>query len=64
MRTPLAHLLLFVPIALLVMTVYVASQAEDASGVLRLAARKTVKLVAWTVVIVLAMWLLQAVFLP
>jgi len=63
-RTPLGHLLLFVPIAFLVMIVYVAPRADDARGVLRVAARKTVKLVGWTVGIVLAMWLLQAVFLP
>ncbi len=64
MRTSLGHLLLFLPIALLVMIVYVAPHAEDARGVLRLAVRKATKLVAWTVAIVLAMWMLQAVFLP
>lgn len=64
MRTPFGHLLLFVPIAFFVMIVYVAPRADDAHGVLRIAARKTVKLVGWTVGIVLTMWLLQAVFLP
>ncbi len=64
MRTPFGHILLFLPIAFLVMLVYVAPHATDASGVIRLAVRKTGKLVAWTFGIVLAMWLLEAVFLP
>lgn len=63
MRSSLGHVLLFLPIAWLVMLVYVAPRAEDARGVLQIAGKKTVKLLLWTVGIVLAMWLLQAVFL-
>lgn len=64
MRTPFGHILLFLPIAFLVMIVYVAPRAEDARGVLVLARRKSGKLLGWTVVIVLGMWLLESVFLP
>ena len=64
MRTLLGHLLLFVPIAFLVMVVYVAPRADDAAGVLRIAVRKTGKVVFWTAVLVFGMQALQFVFMP
>ena len=62
--TMLWHALLFVPIAYLVMIVHVAPQADDAPAVLRLAAHKTVKVVFWTAVIIVAMQLIALLFLP
>lgn len=64
MRSLIGHAVLFVPIAYLVMIVYVAPHADDASTVARLAVKKTGKVVFWTVVIILAMQALQFVFLP
>lgn len=64
MRSLLGHVLLFIPIAFLVMVVYVAPRADDAGGILRLAFRKTGKVLFWTAVIIVAMQLLQLVFLP
>lgn len=64
MRSLLGHVLLYVPIAFLVMVVYVAPRASDARGVLHLAIRKTGKVLFWTAVIVVGMQVLSAVFLP
>lgn len=64
MRTLLGHALLFVPTAFLVMMVYVAPHTEDAAGVVRLAAKKTVKVVFWTFVLLVAMQVLQFALLP
>jgi hypothetical protein len=56
--------LLLVPIAYLVMVVYVAPRTADGREVLRLAIPKTGKVMFWTVVIVVAMQVLQLLFLP
>jgi F0F1-type ATP synthase assembly protein I len=64
MRTIFGHVLLFVPIAFLVMVVYVAPRATDARTVIQLAIPKTGKVLIWTLVIVVVMQLLTALFLP
>lgn len=64
MRSLLGHVVLFVPIAFLVMIVYVAPRAEDARGVIRLAIPKTGKVLFWTLVIIVVMQVLTALFLP
>ena len=56
--------LLFVPIAYLVMVVYVAPHATAGGQLLRMAVPKTGKVLFWTAVIVAAMQLIQFVFLP
>jgi len=60
----LLRLLLFVPIVYLVMVVYGGQHETDAAGVLRAAARKTVKVVFWVVVAVLVMELIEYLALP
>lgn len=64
MRTIFGHVLLFVPIAFLVMVVYVAPRAADARTVIQLAIPKTGKVLLWTLVIVVVMQVLTALFLP
>lgn len=64
MRSILGHVLLFVPIAFLVMVVYVAPRAADARTVIQLAIPKTGKVLMWTLVIVVVMQVLTALFLP
>lgn len=55
---------IYVPIVFLIMVVYTGQGQADAAGVVRIAARKTVKVVWWTIVLVLAMAVLEYLFLP
>ena len=55
MRTSLGHLLLFLPIALLVMIVYVGQHETTARAILPKAVRKTVKFTLYTVAGVVVM---------
>lgn len=59
----LVRLLLFVPVIWLIMIVYAGQKETNAKDTLRAAGRKTVKFVAWTVVLVGGMLLLEAVFI-
>ncbi len=56
--------LLLVPIAYLVMIVYVAPRASEGGQLLRMAVPKTGKVMFWTAVIVVVMQVLQFLFLP
>ena len=60
----LVRMVLFLPAVFLVMVVYSAPLAPDAGGVVRIAVRKSVKVVIWTVVMVVVMQLLHVMFLP
>ncbi len=60
----LFRIAVFLPAVYLVMIVYSAPLAPTAKGVAEIAARKTVKVVGWTVLIVASMWILAALFLP
>jgi len=60
----LERLLWFPPIVFLIMVVYVAPKASDARGLVRLALPKTGKVLGWTAVIVVAMLVLEELFLP
>ena len=58
------RVLVFVPVVFLVMVVYVAPQATDARGVVRLAIKKAAKVLAWTLALVVGMLLIEQVLLP
>ncbi len=60
----LINVLLFLPAAFLAMVTYSASAAPDAAGVVRVATKKTLKVVFWTVVILVVMQVIQWLFLP
>ena len=58
------RILVYVPIAWLIMVAYVAPQSTDAGEVVRIASRKTVKVLFWTAVLIVAMFALEFVVLP
>lgn len=58
------RILIFVPAVFCVMAVYSAPAATTASGVVQIAVRKTVKVVAWSAVLVVVMYLIEALLLP
>lgn len=60
----LIRLLIFVPVIYMIMIVYAGQQETDAKGVLRVAGRKTVKALAWTVLLVAGMEAIEYLFLP
>ena len=60
----LIRMLIFVPVMYLIMIVYAGQKETDARGVLRIAGRKTIKALVWTVILVCCMELLESVFLP
>lgn len=60
----LPRLLVFVPAVFLIMVVFVAPRATTARGVVEIAGRKTVKVLVWTVAMVVFMQVLQLLFFP
>jgi len=60
----LIRILLFVPVIYLIMVVYAGQKESDAPGVLIAAGGKTIKVLIWTVVLVLCMEFIEFVFLP
>ncbi|MCA8943690.1 MAG: hypothetical protein KDB80_14090 [Planctomycetes bacterium] len=62
--TLLFRIAVFVPCVFLIMVVYCAPRATTAKGVASIAARKTVKVCGWTVVLVAAMLAIEAIWLP
>lgn len=58
------RILIFVPAVFCVMTVYSAPHATTASGVAAIAFRKTLKVLCWSIVLVLVMFALESLFLP
>ncbi len=62
--TLLIRLLIFIPVIYLIMIVYAGQRETEAKGVLRVAGGKTVKALAWTVVLVACMEAIEFVFLP
>ncbi|MHC5062490.1 MAG: hypothetical protein ACYTG5_00790 [Planctomycetota bacterium] len=60
----LIRILIFVPVIYLIMVVYAGQKETEGMAVLRTAARKTVKVLAWTVVLVAGMELIEFIFLP
>ena len=60
----LVRLLLYVPILFLVMIVYTGQRETTARATIPQAAKKTVKFTIYSVVLVVAMEVIEALFLP
>lgn len=54
----------FVPCVFLIMVVYCAPRAATAKGVIAVAIRKSLKVLGWTVALVVAMLVIEGLFLP
>lgn len=60
----LIRALIFAPVALLVMIVYVAPQHAEPRPLLEAAVQKTGKVLLWTAVLIVAMQAIHLLFLP
>ncbi len=60
----LIRILIFIPVIYLIMVVYAGQKETAGLAVLRVAGRKTVKVLLWTLVLITGMELIEFIFLP